>query len=133
VRLLLDTHALIWLMTDDVRLGAETREIIVDPANDVFVSIVSFWEMAVKMRAGKLSTVGMGTVMEAVTAHGINLLALEPHHVTALLKLPVHADHRDPFDHQLIAQAIADRLVFVTADRNAHRYEVERFDCGGKS
>jgi PIN domain nuclease of toxin-antitoxin system len=83
VKLLLDTHALIWLIVDDARIGRQAREVIVDLGNEVFVSIVSFWEFAV-------------------------LLHLDPHHVVELIKLPFHPDHRDPFDHQLIAQAVAD-------------------------
>jgi PIN domain nuclease of toxin-antitoxin system len=129
VKLLLDTHALIWLITDDPRIGPATREIVIDPANDVFVSVVSFWEMAVKIRIGKLGGIDLETVIRTVADHGLFVLPLEPRHIAALLKLPVHADHRDPFDHQLIAQAILERLVFVTADRNAALYDVERQAC----
>lgn len=129
MRVLLDTHALIWLITDEPRLGKAARAVILDPANDVFVSIVSFWEMAIKMRAGKLGGIGLEKVMQAVTAHGVTQLPLAPHHILALLKLPVYPDHRDPFDHQLLAQAIAERLVFLTEDRNAVRYDVRRLGC----
>jgi PIN domain nuclease of toxin-antitoxin system len=129
VKLLLDTHALIWLVEDDARMGKQAREAIVEPGNDVFVSIVSFWEIAVKIRIGKLKKVDLEKVMVAVTSHGLELLHLEQHHITELIKLPFHLDHRDPFDHQLIAQAIAEDLIFVSNDRNTLRYPVKRIAC----
>jgi PIN domain nuclease of toxin-antitoxin system len=129
VKLLLDTHALIWLIADDARIGKQAREVIVDPGNDIFVSIVSFWEIAVKIRIGKLKKVDLEKVMAAVMSHGLELLHLEPHHIAELIKLPFHPDHRDPFDHQLIAQAIAEDLIFVSEDRNTLRYPVQRIAC----
>ena len=129
MRLLLDTHALIWLITDDARLGNAAREIIFDPANDVFVSIVSFWEMAVKIRDGKLGPGNLERVMGTVASHGMTMLPLEPRHIAELLRLPVHGDHRDPFDQQLIAQAIAEDLALITDDSNAPRYNVRRLGC----
>jgi PIN domain nuclease of toxin-antitoxin system len=132
MRLLLDTHTLLWLIGDDARLGDQAREIILDPKNVVFVSIVSFWEIGVKLRIGKLGPINLEEVMAAVTSHGLELLPLEPHHITTLLKLPLFLDHRDPFDHQLIAQAIAESLIFVTQDSNAHRYPVQRISCSNQ-
>jgi len=76
VRLLLDTRALIWCATDNANIGPKAREIIVDPANEVFVSIVSFWEMAIKLRAGKLIDPDLGEVMIAATGLGIGVLQL---------------------------------------------------------
>jgi PIN domain nuclease of toxin-antitoxin system len=129
MKFLLDTPALIWLLEDDGRLEAQARAAIIDPGNDVFVSIVSFWEIAIKMRIGKLGGTDLEKVMEAVTAHGLELLHLEPRHIAELIKLPFHPDHRDPFDHQLIAQAITDDLVFISEDLNAQRYPVRRMSC----
>ena len=132
MRLLLDTHSLIWLVADDARIGEHAREAIIDPGNDVFVSIVSFWEIAVKIRIGKLGQLDLKEIMAAVTAHGLGLLNLEPNHIAALLALPFYPDHRDPFDHQLIAQAIAESLVFVSEDRNAPRYPVQLMTCSAQ-
>jgi PIN domain nuclease of toxin-antitoxin system len=129
VKLLLDTHALVWLIADDARIGRQAREVIIDPGNEVFVSIVSFWELAVKIRIGKLKKVELEKVMSAVLSYGFALLHLEPRHVLELIKLPFHPDHRDPFDHQLIAQAIAEDLIFVSEDLNTLRYPVQRIAC----
>ncbi len=129
MRLLLDTHALIWLVEDDPRLHDKARDAILDPANDVFVSIVSFWEIAVKIRVGKFAGPDVEKLMAAVTGHGLTLLPFEPRHIVELLRLPFYPDHRDPFDHQLIAQAIAEALVFVSEDENTSRYAVRRTTC----
>ncbi len=129
MRLLLDTHALLWLLQDDHRLGSEARAAILDRGNDVFVSIVTFWEIAVKVRVGKLGPLDIEAVIATVTAHGLELLALEPRHIAALAGLPLFPDHRDPFDHQLIAQAIAENLTFMTEDRNAPRYKATVMAC----
>jgi PIN domain nuclease of toxin-antitoxin system len=132
VRLLLDTHALIWCATDNANISAKVREIIVDPASVVFVSIVSFWEMAFKLRIGKLVASDLGAVMTAIGGFGIGVLPLNLAHIHELLRLPLYPDHRDPFDHQIIAQAIADDLVLLTNDRNAARYSVKRMTCSGE-
>ena len=132
MRLLLDTHALIWCATDNANIGTKAREIIVDPGSEVFVSIVSFWEMAIKLRIGKLIAPDLGEVMTAMAGLGIGVLPLNLAHIHELLRLPLHADHRDPFDHQIIAQAIADDLVLLTNDPNAARYRVKRMTCFGE-
>lgn len=127
MKLLLDTHALLWWLTDDARLGRTARTLIEDPANDVLVSVGSLWEIVVKCRIGKLQA-DIGEILDALPREGFALLAIAASHLTALAALPQH--HRDPFNHLLIAQAIAEGAGFVTADRNAARYPVERIDCG---
>ncbi len=121
MRLLLDTHILLWWLSDDPRLGVRQRGLIADPAQDVLVSVVSLWEIVVKRRIGKL-TADIGEVMDAGERAGFVRLGIEPRHLQVLAELPTH--HRDPFDHLLIAQAIAEDVVFVTDDRHAVRYPV---------
>jgi PIN domain nuclease of toxin-antitoxin system len=123
---------LIWCATDNANIGTKAREIIVDPVSEVFVSIVSFWEMAIKLRIGKLVAPDLGEVMTAMAGLGIGVLPLSLAHIHELLRLPILPDHRDPFDHQIIAQAIADDLVLLTNDRNAARYPVKRMTCLGE-
>ena len=122
MRLLLDTHILLWSMSGDPRLGAMT-ESIVDPGNDIFVSTVSLMEIAVKIRAEKLR-LDFAALLAEIDRQGFELLPLASGHVIELTKLPVHDDHKDPFDHQLIAQAIAEDMNFLTRDRHAKRYPV---------
>jgi PIN domain nuclease of toxin-antitoxin system len=123
VKLLLDTHVLIWWLTDDLRLGQRVRAIISDPANEVWVSAVSFWEMGIKHRKGKLTIAGEVAWAEAID-EGFAILALAPSHMSALATLPVVEGHNDPFDHVLLAQASAENMLLVTADRHMAGYGV---------
>jgi PIN domain nuclease of toxin-antitoxin system len=126
VKLLLDTHALLWWLADDDQLGRRARQLIEDPANDVLVSVVSFWEIVVKVRIRKLEA-EIEEIMEAVERQGFTPLDINRAHLVTLSGLPGH--HRDPFDHLLIAQAIVEDASFVSEDRNAHRYAVRLVTC----
>ena len=121
MKLLLDTHVLLWWLADEPRLGRQARDLIGDPGNDILVSMVSLWEIAVKTRVGKL-TADAVEIAEVIQRGGYVRLDIKPAHLAALSSLPMH--HRDPFDHLLIAQAIAEDAAFVSDDRNAHRYPV---------
>ena len=123
MKLLLDTHVLLWFAAGDEQLGRKARESIADPANTVLVSAISLWEAAIKLRIGKLD-VNLASLMADSVRAGFELLPLVPEHVEALLRLPVRADHRDPFDHLLLAQAVAEEATFVTDDGHARRYGV---------
>jgi PIN domain nuclease of toxin-antitoxin system len=126
VRLLLDTHALLWALTGAPELGRKARGVIAAPQNDVLVSVVSLWEIVVKRHAGKL-TASLGAILGALAPAGYHILPIETRHLLALDALP--AFHRDPFDHLLIAQAIADQLTFVTEDDRAPLYGVTHLRC----
>ena len=126
MKLLLDTHALLWSLSDDARLGQAARGLIVDPANDVLVSMASLWEIVIKARIGKLEA-DFGDIDRALEAQGFARLAIEPRHLDALGRLPAH--HRDPFDHLLIAQAEVEQAVLMTEDRNVARYAVKTVGC----
>jgi len=126
VRLLLDTNALLWWLADDAQLGAAARAAIAEPANDVLVSVVSLWEIVVKVRAGKLEA-DIAEIGEALARNGLSLIGIAPAHLAALITLPTH--HRDPFDHLLIAQAMAEEAIFVSADRHAPAYPVGLLRC----
>ena len=129
MRLLLDTHVLLWALANAPELGSRVRDLILDPANTVFVSIASLWEITVKRRVGKLD-VEIDRVLHALPPAGIAVLAVEPRHLFVLETLPIH--HRDPFDHLLIAQALADDLTFVTEDRRAPLYGVRYATCSNR-
>ncbi len=122
MRLLLDTSVLLLWLEDNVRIGPSARASIEDPANDVLVSAVSLWEVAVKGRIGKLR-VPPAQVAAAATAAGFRPVdRITPPHLAALMNLPAH--HRDPFDHLLIAQAIVELATIVTTDRIFQAYPV---------
>jgi PIN domain nuclease of toxin-antitoxin system len=126
VKLLLDTHALLWWLADDAQLGPAARRFIEDPGNDVLVSTASLWEIMVKQRIGKLEA-DIAEIVAALPREGFALLDIRPAHLLTLTGLPMH--HRDPFDHLLIAQAMADNATFVSEDRNAIRYPVQSMRC----
>jgi PIN domain nuclease of toxin-antitoxin system len=126
MRLLLDTHALLWWLSDDGRLEAQARALIEDPGNDVLVSVVSLWEIAVKVCIGKLHA-DLRQIVESVGRGGFLPLDISIPHLLTLVELPKH--HRDPFDHLLIAQAIVEDAAFVSEDRNVPRYEVRLVTC----
>jgi PIN domain nuclease of toxin-antitoxin system len=128
MKFLLDTHALLWWLADDSQLGRQARELVEDPGNDVLVSMVSLWEIAVKTRIGKLEA-DIKEITDAVQQEGFNFLDIGIAHLLTLAGLPVH--HRDPFDHLLIAQAITEDATFISDDRNTARYPVRMVTCSG--
>ena len=128
MKLLLDTHVLLWWLSDDGRLGQQARDLIADPGNDVLVSAVSLWEIVVKVRVGKLEA-DITEIARAVERERFTLLGIGSAHLAALDRLPRYPDHRDPFDHLLIAQAVAEGATFMSEDRNAPRYAVAFVTC----
>jgi PIN domain nuclease of toxin-antitoxin system len=123
VKLLLDTHVLLWFASGDEKLGRKAPAAIADQENTVLVSAVSFWEAAIKVRVGKLE-VDVARLIENAVGAGFELLDLKPGHVERLMRLPTPAQHRDPFDQLLLAQAAAEEATFVTDDGHAKRYGV---------
>lgn len=126
MRLLLDTHAILWWLNDDSRLGVRARDLIENPGNDIFISIVSLWEIVVKVRVGKLQA-NISEVIGALEAQAFDFLPVQPVHLEKLAELPLH--HRDPFDHLLLAQSIAENATFMTDDRYAPLYPVQLAGC----
>jgi PIN domain nuclease of toxin-antitoxin system len=124
VKLLLDTHVLLWVLGDPARLKMDTRRILADAANEVFVSIVSLWEIVVKCRVGKLEADIVAITAQLAPASRMQLLGIIPRHLHGLSSLPFREKHRDPFDHLIIAQAIAEGMTLVTQDKNATLYSV---------
>jgi PIN domain nuclease of toxin-antitoxin system len=119
VRLLLDTHALLWWLADE-GLSAQARDAIADPANLVMVSAVSAWEISIKKALGKLTA--PDDLEQQVQAGGFTALPISIAHGIAAGQLARH--HEDPFDRMLIAQAIAEGLAIVTRDKRFEDYGV---------
>ena len=126
MKLLLDTHAVLWWLADDARLGPESRTRIEDRDNEVLVSHVSLWEIAIKIGIGKLR-LDIGEAVAAIRDRGIDELSLAPSHLVALAALERH--HRDPFDHMLIAQAIVEGATLMTEDSRMREYPVTTMRC----
>lgn len=120
MRLLLDTHALIWATRDPERLTDRAAAAIRDPGNDVRVSAVSGWEIAIKRARGRLRFPDLDQAMLA--SRRFTELPVTLRHTTEVGSLPDH--HRDPFDRMLVAQARADGLTIVSRDAALTAYEV---------
>jgi PIN domain nuclease of toxin-antitoxin system len=119
VRLLLDTHIVLWQLSGEKSLSDAVREAVSD-ADDLLFSAVSFAEIGVKAAAGKLIVpAGLSKVVET---SGLRVLNLSAAHGLAVAELPMH--HRDPFDRLLIAQALTEGLGLVTADRRFAEYSI---------
>lgn len=124
MRILIDTHVLLWHLEGDEQLSPDRRSLITDPANVIFVSIASFWEVAIKSSLGKLSlSKSISEIFAEVDSSATSLLAIEPSHTLQVSPLPFH--HKDPFDRMIIAQAIAEDLALVSNDVNFAAYGVE--------
>lgn len=121
MRLMLDTHVLLWWLQDSPRLGQKARALIADPDHELMVSLASPWEISVKHRIGKMEESG-AEVMAALGGQGIAMLDLKPAHLRVLEAMPLV--HRDPFDHLIIAQALAERCVIMTDDAQFDAYGV---------
>jgi PIN domain nuclease of toxin-antitoxin system len=117
VRLLLDTHVLLWWLDDDPRMSVRSRTLIGRGDNAVVVSIVSIWEIAIKAGLGRLEvpTDLRGYLQGQIARNQFELLPVLLEHAVAVRDLPLH--HRDPFDRMLIAQSQIERLALVTAMR----------------
>jgi PIN domain nuclease of toxin-antitoxin system len=119
VRLLLDTHILLWWLNDAPLLPARAGALIADRRNQIFVSPMSVWEMAIKSQLGKLRA-DVDEVRTAVQHSGFQPLPFTLEHAAAVAKLPHH--HRDPFDRALVAQAALGPLMLLTHDDSLALY-----------
>ena len=120
LRFLLDTHVLLWALTDNTRLSGATRVTIADLDNEVFVSAASFWEIAIKRALGRLQT--PDNLIAEIALAGLKELPVTFVHGEMVAQLPLL--HRDPFDRMLVAQAQAEGLILVTEDATVRRYDV---------
>jgi PIN domain nuclease of toxin-antitoxin system len=119
VNLLIDTHILLWWDSGAEQLNAATRAAIEDPRNQIYVSVASIWEIAIKKAKGKLHLAASGHVM--LESNGFLALAIQPEHAEAAGALAW--PHSDPFDRMLVAQARTERLTLVHADKIIRVYK----------
>ncbi|HYI10503.1 MAG TPA: type II toxin-antitoxin system VapC family toxin [Thermoanaerobaculia bacterium] len=124
MKLLLDTHAFLWYITNNPKLPRYAYDAIRDKSNEAFLRVVSVWEVLVKHKIGKLPLPAPADdyMENRRTAHRIADLTLDSEAVSHLLSLPEH--HRDPFDRMLICQALQYELTIVTNDEMFRRYPV---------
>lgn len=125
MRVLVDTHTFIWDILDDPRSSRKARQILSSDTNELVFSLVSLWEIAIKIKTGKLNTIGSSVayLRDEMAAYGMELLPIRYEHILQLESLPHH--HGDPFDRLLIAQAAAESLPILTADEKFKQYGVK--------
>lgn len=126
MKLLLDTHALLWFLNGDSQLSSVACELIEDQDNERFLSVVSLWEMAIKMSIGKLTQRSSfdDLINGPIKDNAIDLLPIRSAHLDTLTTLPFH--HRDPFDRLIIAQSMVEQMPIVSRDLAFDTYPVER-------
>ena len=125
MKVLVDTQIFLWALLHDHRLDTKTKHILRSQEYELVFSLVSLWEIAIKIKTGKLKAIGSSVayIRDEMNAYGMELLPIRYDHVLQLESLPHH--HGDPFDRLLIAQAISESLPILTADRHFRAYGVK--------
>jgi len=125
MKVLLDTHAFLWLITDEDRLSENARQTFLNTENSLFFSAASLWEICIKKSLGKISLKDgwFQTIKEEMAINTIQWLPIEMTHCAEVTELPFH--HRDPFDRMLIAQAIVEEMKLLSWDSRLSDYAIE--------
>jgi PIN domain nuclease of toxin-antitoxin system len=125
LKALLDTHTLLWLVDNPEQLPAKVTDICEDGNNALYISIASFWELAIKMSLGKieLEANALARLKTWCDENAVQLLPISLSHCQQLQTLPFH--HRDPFDRLLIAQALCEQFTLLSADGHFADYSVD--------
>jgi PIN domain nuclease of toxin-antitoxin system len=120
MKYLIDTHIFIWSLTADSKISSQTKQILLDSQNEIYLSIESLREIAIKHRDGKLDLPDdfQNTMTTLRKKAGIKLLSIKESHLLRLYQLEYPSDHKDPFDHMIICQAIEERMTLISSDRN---------------
>jgi len=124
MKLLLDTHTVLWWVNEHKKLSLPVKNMLLDDANELYISITSLWEIAIKVSIGKLYDLsgGVSIFMATLKQMPVTVLAVKQSHIEIVETLPFI--HRDPFDRLLVAIAKAEDMAIVTIDENIHKYDV---------
>ncbi|MCL2049933.1 MAG: type II toxin-antitoxin system VapC family toxin [Defluviitaleaceae bacterium] len=124
MKILLDTHVMLWWVNEYEKLSPTARAALLDPRHTLYLSVASLWEIAIKTSLGKLSELdgGVRYLFHKVDVLPITVLPISMPYIEAVELLPFI--HRDPFDRMIIATAKIDGLSILTTDENIHRYDV---------
>ena len=126
MRGLLDTHAFLWFVLNDPNLSSVARTFIADPANELYVSPASYWEVAIKVSIKKylLTSPFEEFWKKGIGDNGFRVLPIELAHAAALTTMPFH--HRDPFDRLVVAQALVEQMPIISNDLALDAYGIRR-------
>jgi PIN domain nuclease of toxin-antitoxin system len=123
MKLLLDTHALIWFLEGSSTLSLTAKNAILNQNNAKYISIVSIWEVVIKLSLGKIDLkMSLEDFIKLIENNGFILLHLSPNQIFQIVGMPFI--HKDPFDRMLIAQCIADKLTLVSTDQYFSAYNI---------
>jgi PIN domain nuclease of toxin-antitoxin system len=124
MKILLDTHAFLWIIHGDNNVSKKAKDCFIEPQNKLFLSAASYWEICIKQSIGKLRLLkNWSNIIDVeMVESSISWLPIEKSHCTGIMSLPYL--HRDPFDRMLIAQAICEGLTILTADENIVQYNI---------
>ena len=120
MRYLLDTHVILWWLTEPEKIIKKTQKIIRDKSNEIFISSATFWEIAIKKSIGRLTL--PHNLLETIAIEGFKILPIMPEECISVADLPML--HADPFDRLLVLQAKLYDFVLVTRDKNIMKYPV---------
>jgi PIN domain nuclease of toxin-antitoxin system len=124
MRYLIDTQILIWLFGLSDNIPKNIHKLLKDTKNDIFVSSVSIWEIAIKKSVGKLTfPFELKNIINEIEKLSINILDISSDHLIKVAYLPFH--HKDPFDRLIISQAIIESLPIISSDRNFNYYDIK--------
>lgn len=123
---LLDTHTLLWIVTDDSQLSNRVKKLFLDEQNELYISVASLWEMAIKVSLNRLE-LGQSLTdfyYKHVIGNKIKLLDLKVEHLAVLETLEFH--HKDPFDRLIVCQSIVEKIPVLSSDKAFLKYPVKR-------
>lgn len=125
MRFLIDTHVFIWFMMEPDKLSKKALKQIMDENNEIFISSMSFWEIAIKRQSGKLNLGKINTLLLPHIAENYDFSILNPqtYDYVSISQIPLKENHHDPFDRMLIQQAIRNDLVLISKDEKFQQYE----------
>ncbi len=124
MKILLDTHTLLWFIEGDDQLSQNAKKLIENSDNEVFVSFISFFEISIKLKIGKLHlTKTLKEIYQDTLTAGIEIMSLEFEHIENYQSVPLFPEHRDPFDRILIATALHEELSIITIDEKFENYK----------
>ncbi|RKX69091.1 MAG: PIN domain nuclease [Spirochaetes bacterium] len=124
MKVLMDTHALLWAINGDEKLGKEAVKAFNNPETELFFSMAGYWEICIKISLGKLQLADdwVKIIEKEMNLNSIKWLQIQKGHLEALVNLPFH--HRDPFDRLMVAQALCENMTLMTKDNEIGKYAI---------
>ena len=124
MRVLLDTHTALWMVNEHEKLSSAAKTLLLNDEHELFISIASLWEMAIKVSLGKLSEMdgGVSAFLAQMKNMPIEFFPITTEHIEIIETLPFF--HRDPFDRMLVATALSNDMTILTVDSNIPKYNV---------